>query len=196
MTSENTPAGYTYDSDLPPSPVREEQLNELLTDVMWDDNDAAALRRAGDILAPRVKEVLDVWYEFIGSTSHLVSVFRGADGEPDVDYLERVRRRFEQWVIDLCTREFDGQWLAYQEEIGLRHHTSKKNQTDDVDSPSGHVPMKDMMALVVPVTLTIRQFLEEGAEQDDNVDAMQQAWFKAVTVTLVLWSRPYAGDLW
>lgn len=195
MTTENTPAGYTYDAHLPPSPVGEERLNELLADVMWTDADAEALRRAGEILTPRVTDVLDVWYDFIGSTPHLVSVFRGPDGEPDPDYLERVRRRFERWVIDLCIRAFDDQWLAYQEEIGLRH-TSKKNQTDDVDSPAGHVPMKDLMALVVPVTLTIRSFLDDGAEPDDDVEAMHQAWFKAVTISLVLWSRPYAGELW
>lgn len=107
-----------------------------------------------------------------------------------------MRGRFERWVIDVCTREFDDQWLAYQEEIGLRHHPTKKNQTDGVDSPARHVPMSDMMALIVPVTLTIRNFLEDGASEGDNVEAMHQAWFKAVTVTLVLWARPYAGDLW
>lgn len=196
MSTGTNPAGYTYDDDLPPSPVGQKRLKQLLTDVMWSEDDAPALRRAGEILSPRVKDILDVWYDFIGSTPHLVTIFRGADGEPNADYLERVRGRFEQWVIDIGTREFDDQWLAYQEEIALRHHTTKKNEVDNVDSPATHVPMSDMMALVVPVTLTVRSFLEDGATADDDVDAMHQAWFKAVTVTLVLWSRPYAGDLW
>lgn len=192
----NVPAGYTYNDQPPTSPVSKDRFNELLTDVMWSQDDATALRRAGEILSPRVSEILDVWYDFIGSTPHLVTVFRGADNEPDADYLARVRARFEQWVIDLCTRDFDAQWLAYQEEIALRHHTSKKNQTDNVSSPVGHVPMSDMMALVVPVTLSVKKFLADGAAEDDDVEAMHQAWFKAVTVSLVLWSRPYAGDLW
>ncbi len=190
-----TPAGYTYDQNLPSSPVTRSQLDELLTDVMWTDEDAAALRRAGDILTPRVSEILDAWYDFIGSTPHLVTVFRGADGEPDADYLARVRARFERWVVDLCTRDFDEQWLAYQEEIGLRH-TSKKNETDNVDSPVAHVPMSHLFALVVPVTLSVKEFLVQAESDRDEVEAMHQAWFKAVTVTLVLWSRPYAGDLW
>jgi len=190
------PAGYTYDTDLSPSPVTMDRLNELLTDVMWTEDDAAALRRAGDILEPQVSDVLDAWYDFIGSTPHLVQVFTGADGEPDGDYLARVRGRFEQWVVDLCRRPFDEHWLAYQEEIGLRHHPTKKNQTDGVDSPWKHVPMKDMLALVVPVTLTIRGFLAKEETDVAQLDAMQNAWFKAVTVTLVLWARPYAGDLW
>ena len=191
-----TPAGYTYDQKLPDSPVTGEQLQKLLTDVMWSEADVPAIRRAGEILAPRVTEILDVWYKFIGSTSHLVSVFAGPDGEPDDAYLAAVRGRFERWVVDLCTRDFDGQWLAYQEEIALRHHTAKKNKTDDVDSPVTHVPMSHIFGLVVPVTLSVRRFLEEGATEGDDVEAMHQAWFKAVTVSLVLWTRPYAGELW
>lgn len=191
-----TPAGYTYDESLPASPVGQPDLSKLLTDVMWTDDDAAALRRAGDILRPRVSELLDVWYEFIGSTPHLASSFAGPDGQPDQSYLAQVRGRFEQWVIDLCSRDFDDTWLAYQEEIGLRHHTAKKNHTDDVDSPASHVPMSDMLALLVPVTITVRDFLVQGEPDLSQVDAMHQAWFKAVTVTLVLWARPYAGELW
>lgn len=98
--------------------------------------------------------------------------------------------------MDLCTRGFDSQWLAYQEEIALRHHTAKKNQTDAVDSPATHVPMSHMTALIVPVTLSIRDFLAEGESDPAQIEAMYQAWFKAVTVSVVLWTRPYAGDLW
>jgi len=125
-----------------------------------------------------------------------VQVFAGPDGQPDAQYLAHVRGRFEQWVIDLCKRPFDDKWLAYQEEIALRHHPAKKNQTDGINSPWQHVPMKDMLALIVPVTLTIRDFLAEKETDRAQLDAMHAAWFKAVTITLVLWSRPYAGDLW
>ncbi len=191
-----TPAGYDYDADLPPSPVTQEQFSQLLTDVMWTEQDKIALRRAGDILEPRVTEILDAWYDFIGSTPHLVATFRSAKGNPDTEYLSRVRARFEQWVLDLCTRDFDERWLAYQEEIAKRHHPQRKNLTDEVDSAVGHVPLKDLLALIVPVTLTIRGFLEQGESDRNEVDAMHEAWFKALTVTLALWARPYAGDLW
>lgn len=191
-----TPTGYTYDESLTTSPVTEEGLGELLTDVMWTEQDARNLRRAGEILAPRASEIVGVWYDFIGSTPHLVDVFKGADGEPDQEYLANVRGRFEQWLVDLCTRDFDSQWRAYQEEIALRHHTSKKNQTDNVDSPASHVPMRHMLALIVPVTTSVREFLAQGESDRDVVDAMYQAWFKAVTISLVLWTRPYAPELW
>src|SRR5699024_446446 len=189
------PTGYTYDQAAG-SPVTRDDLQRLLTDVGWTDDDAQALRRAGEILAPRASELVGAWYDFIGSTPHLVRTFQGSDGKPDQDYLARVRGRFEQWVADLCNRNFDDQWLAYQEEIGLRHHTSKKNHTDGVDSPATHVPMSDMLALVVPVTQSVRGFLAETEPDATKVDQMQQAWFKAVTVSLVLWTRPYAPQLW
>lgn len=75
-----TPSGYTYDQQLPASPVTEDQLSQLLRDVMWSGNDAAALRRAGEILGPRVGEIMDVWYGFIGSTPHLRATGRRLPG--------------------------------------------------------------------------------------------------------------------
>lgn len=192
----NAPTGYTYGQTSGDSPVTRDDLNRLLTDVMWTDDDAQALRRAGEILAPRASEIVGAWYDFIGSTPHLVTTFRGSDGNPDSEYLDKVRGRFEQWIADLCNRDFDDQWLAYQEEIALRHHTSKKNQTDEVNSPATHVPMSDMMALIVPVTQTVRGFLAEAESDTNKIDEMHQAWFKAVTVSVVLWTRPYAAELW
>jgi len=190
-----TPAGYTYDADLPASPVSRQDLNELLASLMWSDEDATALRRAGELLTPRTSEILDVWYGFVGSTPHLVSVFAGKGGQPDAAYLEAVRGRFERWIVDLCTRDFDEHWLAYQQEIA-RRHTTKKNETDHVDSPSGHVPLRHLIALLVPVTVTIRPFLEKGDDDAATVDAMYTAWQKAVTLTVALWSQPYSPELW
>lgn len=189
--------GYTYgDPDLARSPVDMEDLAHLKTSLMWTDGDRDALRRAGEILIPRTEDILDVWYGFIGSTPHLVSTFAGPDGQPDGDYLGAVRRRFAQWIADLCTRDHDADWLAYQEEIALRHHTEKKNRTDGVDSPSDHVPLRHMMALIVPVTLSIRPFLEEAETDARTVDEMYNAWFKAVTLSVILWSRPYYPTTW
>jgi hypothetical protein len=42
----------------------------------------------------------------------------------------------------------------------------------------------------------VREFLERKGHDEAEVDAMHQAWFKAVTVSVALWSRPYAGDEW
>jgi hypothetical protein len=192
-----TPAGYAYgDPSLPASPVNAAELAELHASVLWTEADAASLRRAGEILVPRTEEILDVWYGFVGANPHLLATFAGADGQPDADYLARVRGRFGQWIADVCNRDHDAAWLAYQDEIGCRHHSSSKNTTDQVTSPSAYIPMRHLLALVVPITVTVRGFLADGADDDAELDAMHQAWFKAVTLSAVLWARPYSPDLW
>ena len=57
-------------------------------------------------------------------------------------------------------------------------------------------PLRHLFALVVPITVTIRDFLASGATDEVELDAMYQAWFKAVTLSATLWARPYSPDLW
>lgn len=192
-----TPTGYTYDAPtLAASPVSVADLNELKASILWSEADAAALRQAGQILVPQTDAILDVWYGFVGANPHLVSTFAGADGTPDGDYLAAVRSRFGRWIADVCARDYDATWLAYQDEIARRHHPSGKNRTDAVDSRSGHVPLRHLIALIVPITVTIRGFLANGADDEADVEEMYQAWFKAVTLSATLWARPYSPDLW
>lgn len=192
-----TTPGYAYDDPhLAPSPVSLDDLATLQQSLLWSAEDTAALRRAGQILAPQTEDILDVWYGFVGSHDHLVATFAGADGQPDGAYLGAVRERFGRWITDLCTRDLDGDWLAVQEEIALRHHTARKNQTDSVNSPSAYVPLRHLIALAVPITVTIRGFLQAGSDDPADVDAMYHAWFKAVMLSVVLWARSYSPDLW
>ena len=189
--------GYTYDDpNSAASPVTGQDFAELKASVLWTEADRDALRRAAEILIPRTEAILDVWYGFVGGNSHLVATFAGRDGKPDARYLEAVRARFGLWIRDLCTRDFDAPWLAYQEEIARRHHPGKKNQTDGVESPSSHVPLRYLIALIVPITVTIRPFLADGESDPAQVESMYQAWFKAVTLSVSLWTRPYTAELW
>jgi Protoglobin len=188
--------GYTYGSEeLPRSPVSEDDLALLKQTVLFGDDDERYLRMAGEVLHDQVEDVLDVWYGFVASHPHLVRYFAGPDGEPIDAYLTRVRARFGQWIRDLCERPWDRAWLDYQEEIALRHTPAKKNQTDAVDAPD-RVPLRYLVAFVYPITATVREFLAKKGHSEEEVNAMHQAWFKAVTLTVVLWSRPYAGDGW
>lgn len=191
------PAGYTFgDTALVPSPVSLDTLADIQRSVLWTEDDVEALARAGEILVPQTEAILDVWYGFVGANPHLVATFAGADGQPDADYLAAVRERFGRWIADLCNRRYDETWLAYQEEIARRHHTQGKNRTDGVDSPSGHIPLSHLVALIVPITVTIRDFLGARGASPDEVDAMYHAWMKAVTLSVVLWIRPYSPELW
>jgi hypothetical protein len=66
--------GYTYGTDaVPRSPVSLDELQLLQTTLLLGEDDLAALRRSGDLLAPRVEDILDVWYGFVGANPHLLT---------------------------------------------------------------------------------------------------------------------------
>jgi hypothetical protein len=130
--------------------------------------------------------------QLVGSNPNFVYYFGDKKtGQPIPEYLEAVRKRFGQWIRDLCERDYDRDWLRYQLEIGLRHNRAKKNRTDGVDSVE-HIPMRYMIAFIVPITLTVRPFLEKKGHPKEVVEKMHQAWFKAVTLSVALWCHPYA----
>jgi Protoglobin len=186
--------GYTYGTDtVPRSPVSLEELQLLRATLLLGEDDLAALRRSGDLLAPRVEEILDVWYGFVGANPHLLAAFSDPDGQPDQAYLAAVRRRFGRWILDTARADYDQAWLDYQHEIGLRHHRSGKNRTDGARA-ADHIPLRYVLALLVPITTTLKPFLAEGGAEADEVEAMQQAWVKAVLLQVILWSHPYVRD--
>ena len=192
-----TASGYVYGTaEVARSPVTGEELERLKESVLFTAGDERALRMAGDVLEDQVEDVLDVWYGFVAAHPHLVHYFSDAEsGEPLGDYLDRVRGRFGQWILDTCRRPYDQAWLDYQEEIALRHTRAKKNQTDGVRSAE-HIPLRYVVCFIYPITATMREFLAKKGHGLDEVEAMHQAWFKSVTLQVALWSRPYAEDDW
>lgn len=162
--------------------------------VLFGEEDERYLRMAGDVLEDQVEDVLDVWYGFVGSHPHLVRYFSDAEGEPDTDYLGRVRARFGRWILDTCRRPYDQEWLDYQQEIALRHTRDKKNVTDGSRDTPGHIGLRYIIAFVYPITATIRPFLAAGGNSAEEVDRMHQAWFKSVVLQAALWSQPYAKE--
>lgn len=192
--AEATIPGYTYgQANVPGTPLAMEEFALLQQTVLWTNEDARYIQMAGTVLDTQVEEVLDVWYGFVASHPHLVYYFQGADGAPSQDYLARVRQRFGQWIRDTCQRPYDQDWLNYHHEIGLRHHRSKKNQTDGVQSVP-IIPLRYMIAFIVPITVTIKPFLAKQGHTAEEVEKMYQAWFKSLVLQVTLWSYPYARE--
>ncbi|MGH3339509.1 MAG: protoglobin domain-containing protein [Propionibacteriaceae bacterium] len=186
--------GYTYGTDaVSRSPVRLDDLELLQITLLLGEDDLAALRRSGDLLAPQVEAILDVWCGFVAANPHLLAAFTGPDGQPNQKYLAAVRRRFGRWILDTARAEFDQPWLDYQHEIGLRHTRMGKNRTDGVQA-ADHIPLRYVLALLVPITTTLKPFLADGGASAEEVDAMHQAWVKAVLLQVILWSYPYVRD--
>ena len=190
-------AGYAYGTaEAARSPVSAEDLERLEQSVLFSEEDERALRMAADVLEDQVDDVLEVWYGFVASHPHLVYYFSDAEsGEPIGEYLERVRGRFGQWILDTCRRPYDREWLDYQEEVALRHTREKENRTDGVSSVD-QIPLRYLVCFIYPITATMRDFLAKKGHSAEEVEAMHQAWFKAVTLQVALWSRPYAGADW
>ncbi len=187
--------GYTYGQpSVARSPLSLAELDDLKKALLFTDEDVKYLRMAGDVLADQVEPILDLWYGFVGSHPHLVKYFLDAQGQPIPEYLGNVRKRFGQWILDTCRRPHDQDWFNYQYEIGLRHHRTKKNQTDHVSAATNVVPLRYLIAFIVPITVTIRDFLAKKGHSAEDVDKMYHAWFKAVALQVALWSQPYAKE--
>ncbi|MEZ5307985.1 MAG: protoglobin domain-containing protein [Pyrinomonadaceae bacterium] len=183
--------GYDY-GKVDPSPVSLADLELLKKTVMFGEDDEKHLRMAGEVLFDQVEEVLDLWYGFVGGNEQLLHYFT-KDGVPNMDYLGAVRERFGQWIMDICNRPFDQDWLNYQHEIALRHHSIKKNKTDGVDTvPIIH--FRYMTAFIYPITSTIKSFLAKKGHDSATVEKMHEAWFKAIVLTVILWTHPYINQ--
>lgn len=189
--------GYTVGtSAVSRSPITLADFENMKRSVLFGDDDVRALRQSLDVVKDQVEAILDVWYGFVGSQPHLVKVFLHKEsGQPLGDYLGAVRKRFGQWILDTAGAQYDQAWLDYQHEIGLRHHRTKKNQTDGAPA-SAIVPFRDLFLLVVPVTTTLKPFLAKKGHSAADVDAMHAAWVKSCLLQLTLWSYPYvkSGD--
>jgi hypothetical protein len=187
--------GYDYGAQaIASSPLNVEDLDLLKQSILFTEEDEQYLRLAGDVLEDQVEDVLDVWYNFVASHPHLVYYFSNSDGDPDSNYLARVRERFKQWILDTCRRPYDREWLDYQQEIALRHTRVKKNQTDGAQETPDQVGLRYMIAFIYPITSTMEPFLANKGHNSEEVEKMFQAWFKAVVLQVALWSYPYAKE--
>lgn len=194
MTTAAIPGYRLNDPALPRSPLTPADLGELKASLLFGDDDAAALRTAHDVVQDQIEAILDVWYGFVASTPHLLAHFKDrSTGQPIGPYLDAVRRRFGQWILDTCRVQYDADWLAWQDEIGRRHHRAGKNRTDGVDA-SPLVPLRHLLALVLPISVTMKPFLAKKGHSAAEVEAMHAAWTKAVLLQAILWSRPYVRD--
>jgi hypothetical protein len=188
-------AGYEFGTrGVVPSPLGLEDLDLLKQTVLFGEEDEQHLRMAGDVLEDQIEDVLDVWYGFVGGHPHLVRYFTDDEGQPDTEYLGRVRGRFGQWILDTCRRPYDQEWLDYQQEIALRHTRDKKNQTDGAYETPDHIGLRYMVAFIYPITATIKPFLAKRGHSAEDVDKMHQAWFKSVVLQVTLWSYPYVKN--
>jgi len=188
--------GYTYGSkEIRHSPVSLKEFELLKNTVLWTDEDEKYIRMSREVLEDQTDDILDVWYSFIKVEPHLAVYFsHKSDHRPNKEYMESVRLRFKEWILNTAEANYDQTWLDYQHEIALRHHRSKKNKTDDADSVD-IVNFRYILALTYPLTATLKPFLAKKHMHDaEDIECMHQAWIKSVILQVCLWAQPYVKE--
>ncbi len=184
--------GYPYGTnEVARSPVSMRELDELKISAGFTEEDERYLRLAGEVLADQTKQIVDHWRSgIIASIPHLARHSRTLEGDPIPDYVAKTGRRFQQWILDTCLRPYDQDWLNYQQEIALRHTSTKKNQTDGVQS-TPYVPFRDVVAFVAVMNETIKPYLAAKGHSAEEIAKMHLAWTKSIQLQLALWVGPY-----
>jgi hypothetical protein len=54
--------------------------------------------------------------------------------------------------------------------------------------------MRHLLGLVIPISITMKPFLEKKGHSVAEVEAMHAAWTKAVLLQAILWCRPYVKE--
>ena len=189
-------AGYAYGAnELATSPITMNDLDLLMQTITLDSDDARYLRMAGEVLEDQTDSLVNLWRGVIVSMPHLAYYFKDANGNIDEEYKAKVKERFKQWIVDVCTKPYDQDWLNYQHEIGLRHMHTKKNETDNAKTPP-HIPLRYVIAFTAVVNDTIKPFLAKKGHSLGVIEKMHKAWSKAVLLHVTLWTRAYCGDGW
>ncbi|OQP66364.1 protogloblin ApPgb [Niastella vici] len=189
-------AGYDYGAaGLATSPVTMKELDLLKQTITFDSEDARYLRVAGSVLEDQTESIVNLWRGVINSMPHLACYFKDAQGNPDEEYKSKVKERFKQWIIDVCTKPYDQDWLNYQHEIGLRHMHEKKNKTDGANA-APYIPMRYVLAFTAVVNDTIKPFLVKKGHSLGVIEKMYKAWCKAVLLHVTLWTQAYCNAEW
>lgn len=121
-------AGYTYGkAEVIPSPISMKELDALKVSVGLTSKDEEYLRLAGEVLGDQTRQNVEHWRSsIIARIPNLARHSRSLENAPLPEYLAKSNMRFEQWILDTCSRPYDREWLDYQQEIALRHTSIKK----------------------------------------------------------------------
>jgi hypothetical protein len=184
--------GYSYGkAEVGPSHLSLADLERLKISTGFTELDWQSLLLAGEVLADQTEKIVAHWRSgIIASIPHLARHSRTPEGDPLPEYLAKSNLRFQQWIVDTCTKPYDQDWLNYQEEIALRHTAVKKNQTDGVHS-TPYVPLSDIVAFVAVMNETIKPYLASKGHAPEDVERMHLAWCKSMQLQMALWVQPY-----
>jgi pimeloyl-ACP methyl ester carboxylesterase len=187
--------GYSYGTvEVANSPITMQEWETLKKSALFSDEDIFYLRLSKDVLADQVDDLLKAWRGIIFLNPHLRAYDENPQtGEVDKAYAAAVAKRFGQWVLDTAKAEYGQAWLDYQYEIGLRHHHTKKNQTDHGHT-LGHIRARDLIAFSAAIVVPMKPYLAKKGHPAEVVNRMYDAWWKSMILQVTLWTQPYIRE--
>jgi hypothetical protein len=188
--------GYDHGTDkVARSPITLAEWEDIKKCALFSEEDVVYLRLSESVLANQVDDMLKTWSGIVLDHPHL-RVYREdtKTHKVDTNYTAAITKRFGQWVFDTARAKYDQAWLDYQYEIGLRHHRSKKNQTDHAHNTPGHIRARDLFAFCASIVVPMRVFLAKGGHPPNVVERMYDAWWKAMILQATLWMQPYIRE--
>jgi hypothetical protein len=189
-------AGYDAGAnELTTSPVTMKELDLLKQTITLDSDDQKYLRMTGDVLKPQTESIVNMWRGVISSMPHLAYYFKNEAGKTDEQYKTKVKERFKQWIMDLCYKPYDQDWLNYQHEIALRNMSAQKNNTGNADV-APLIPMRYVLAFTAVINDSIKPFMAKNGHSLGVIEKMHKAWCKAVLLHVTLWTRAYCDTEW
>ena len=167
-------------------------LESLKVSAGFTEEDVRYLRLAGEVLEDQTKQIVDHWRGgIIAGIPNLARHSKTPEGDPIPAYLAASNLRFRQWILDTCFRPYDQDWIDYQQEIALRHTSTRKNKVDGVRS-TPYVPLRDVIAFVAVMNQTIKPYLASKGHSPLEVAKMHAAWCKSIQMQVALWVGPYS----
>lgn len=156
--------------------------------LLLTPEDEKYLHMAGAALTDQAEAILDKWYDHILANDYLAYYFT-KEGQPDANYVNDLRPCFGDWIRHLCQRPGNTQWQPYEQAIAKRFGNDQQLPPNIIpDVPV--VFLRYLVTFIYPVTTYIRPFLSNSGHSAQEVDKMHQAWFKAVSLSVLLWSYP------
>ncbi|MFY0252822.1 protoglobin domain-containing protein [Chitinophaga sp. 30R24] len=156
--------------------------------LLFTHEDEQYLAMAGNILAVHTETILDSWYNHMLQNNYLSHYFsKDGSGAHDLTYLQSLQPHFRKWIYDLCTRQEGHTWRQFEERV-----TPQLQQPDNPQeiAPLPAVYLRYLSIFIYPVTEAGRSYLAASGHSDNDIARMQQAWFKAVSFSTLLWSYP------
>ncbi|MBS0026125.1 protoglobin domain-containing protein [Chitinophaga sp. 22321] len=182
----------TAGSENPQYPPDAQTLVRLKRMLLFTNEDEHYLIMAGNILVAHTEDILNNWYDFILKNDYLAYYFT-RDGTPDASYLETLRPHFRQWITGLCTRQEGKSWWQFEERIAEQLHLTPGSASELEPLPM--VYLRYLSTFIYPVSEAGRPYLDRYGHPGEDVERMQQAWFKAISFSVLLWVYPETRQL-